>query len=137
MKMMHTVAGRTIGVAMLCMVAFGATASAQGTNETVVTFHGAVRLPNATLAPGTYRFSLPAWSNNQDIAAVYNSRNEFITLARVTPMRRAHTGPSVVVVSSAPASTPKVSALYFAGSHSGYEFVYPRPAVTLLADRTR
>ncbi len=131
------IVSRGVGAILLCTFVFAGAASAQTTRpSTVATFSGPVRLPNMLLPAGTYTFAEPAWSQSQDIVAIFNDRNEFVTVVRVIRSARRSTGPAVILVSNRADAPPSISAVYYTGSTTGYEFVYNnRPAGTLLAQK--
>ena len=119
------------------LVAFLGVAPARGNTfdkSTYLTFNAPVKVPGATLTPGTYRFHLtnPTTSRNviqvlsQDGAIVYS---QFHT---IPDFRSKATYESTVTFKETKAGTPPaIDSLFYGGERSGYEFIYPhqRPVV--------
>ena len=99
---------------------------------TYLTFSGPVKVPGATLTPGTYRFHLtnPTTSRNviqvmsQDGGIVYSQFNTI-------PDFRATTTPDATVTfnETKVAAPPAIRSLFYLGERHGYEFVYPQQHV--------
>ena len=99
---------------------------------TYLTFSGPVKVPGATLTPGTYRFHLtnPTTSRNviqvmsQDGGIVYSQFNTI-------PDFRVTTTPDATVTfnETKVAAPPAIHSLFYPGERHGYEFVYPRQHV--------
>lgn len=106
---------------------------------TYLTFSGAVQVPGATLAPGTYTFKLLDVTGNRHIVQILNKQtNKPIALLMTIPDERLEpSNKSVVMFAERPSgSPPAVKAWFYPGSTSGDEFVYPRTQAVRIAKST-
>ncbi len=118
--------GKTIFALLAGTFVLTTPAAAQDARHTtIVTFSAPVRLPNLTLPAGTYTFELPDWAENRDVVVIFGDHGRFVGVAQAAPTMRREVGPTAVLVNDSAAAPPRVSAVFYAGSTAGYEFVYP------------
>ena len=107
--------------------ALGASA-APPEDTTYVTFHRTVRIPGATLTPGTYIFEEVETSSNADVVRVLSRDRRRVFLSQFATGIARPEGPAaernVVLSESKPGEAPRVIAWFHPGSATGHDFVY-------------
>jgi len=119
-----------VAAAALAVVAASATSHAAQAADPVdrvyITFGSAVRLPDTTLAPGTYIFMAGQPVAGQLVIDIFNSdasRQITTVLAIESTLGRPSTGTLLDYPGTRP---PALRAWFHPGNVRGYEFVYPR-----------
>lgn len=103
---------------------------------TYLTFSGPVKIPGATLTPGTYRFHLTNPTTSRNVMQVL-SRDGGIVYSQfhtIPDVRQTTTDESAVTFNETSADAPPpIHSLFYGGERSGYEFVYPKEPILAAA----
>jgi hypothetical protein len=94
----------------------------------IFTFSGPVAIPNAVLPAGTYQFKLADPDSDRNVVEVRSEDGSkgFGTLITVPVERSIPTGHAVVTFREPVSGSPEaIRAIFYPGSTTGMEFVYP------------
>jgi hypothetical protein len=104
---------------------------------TFLTFSGNVQVPGAQLNAGTYRFRLANPDTDRNVIQVLSHDGSIVyaMLHTMPTSRTVVTNESTVTFRETPAGVPpEVKALFYGGERSGYEFMYPKGAATVVEE---
>lgn len=104
--------------------------------KTVMTVNEAIKLPNATLQPGSYTFKLLDSQSDRHIVQVFDKDGMHLitTILAVPNYRLEPTGKSKFSFWEVPAGQPPaLRAWFYPGDNFGQEFVYPKNMSTEIA----
>jgi hypothetical protein len=100
------------------------------------TFNRPVEVPGHVLLPGTYVFKLLDSPSNRDIVEIYDgTQQHLITTILAIPDYRLRTpGKPIINFEERKAGAPEaVRSWYYPGDNYGWQFVYNKPATTMMA----
>ena len=101
----------------------------QWDKKTVITTDEVMKVPNATLQPGTYVIKLAESTGNRHIVQVFDKDEKHLvtTILAIPNQRLQPTGKSVFAFWEVPAGQPKaLRAWFYPGDNFGQEFAYPK-----------
>ena len=106
--------------------------------ETILTIDQTMAIPGATLAPGTYTFTLGNENTSRDLVYIFSGEHgnrDFVTSARVIRMQRntEKRDLALAVVLDEHGTAPVMKGWFYPGSSDGFEFVYPKEQARTLA----
>jgi hypothetical protein len=129
-------------LAALAFVALAAVPSHadQWNDKTIMTFSEPVMVPNATLPPGTYVFTLADIRGNRHLVQVFDeSESRLITTTQAVPVKRPQSSDDIMVRfnPTSPGSPVAIKSWFPAASSYGHEFVYPERQARDIAERSK
>jgi hypothetical protein len=96
-------------------------------------------VPGATLAPGTYTFTLGNENSSRDLVYIFHDENgsrSLVTSARVMRVPRGNDKRDLalaVVFDDENGGMPVMKGWFYPGRMDGFEFVYPKQQARLIA----
>ncbi len=123
-------------LALAVVVAAPGAKADEWNKETHFTFNKPVEVPGYVLGPGEYVFKLLDSPSNRDIVEIYNATQQrLVTTVLAIPDYRLRTPdkPVITFEERSHDSPEAVHTWFYPGDNYGWEFVYHRPATTMLA----
>ena len=113
-----------------------ATANADEYNRrTILTIDQSMMVPGATLAPGTYTFTLTNPETSRDVVTIMGDDGTVVASAHVKRMTRNSDKRDLAleVALGESGAMPAMKGWFYPGDRDGYQFVYPKDQRRLIA----
>jgi hypothetical protein len=127
-------------LAAVWLLGVGPAAADQWNDRTEMTFSEAVRVPGATLAPGTYIFELAEPDSAPHVIRIRSEKtSDVVATLQAVPVKRAEARAETVLrfnptEKGAPVA---IEAWFYPNSSYGHQFVYSDEEAKTIADRTK
>jgi hypothetical protein len=110
----------------------------ESNRETILTIDQSMTVPGATLAPGTYTFTLGNENSSRDLVYIFHDENgsrSLVTSARVMRVPRGNDKRdlALAVVFDENGAMPVMKGWFYPGQMDGFQFVYPKEQRQLIA----